>query len=371
VVCAPPGVDSTGANFSDASTTIELMEQTERGDQAWDCADFGEECFAPPCVPDDSFDSFSAGDSFDSFSPSDSFDSFSPGDSFDSFSPGDSFDSFSPGDSFDSFSPGDFFDSFSAGDFFDSFPPDDSFPFFPGRRLLSIGGGWPSHGKGLDAFSPVFAQPSVAASPFTFVNVNKRPSFVGAAISGVVPGERLELDHWAREIHAGIMEDGTPVTAENDQKLSFHVTTDRPLFVVFSEAPTVTPDGNLSFTLLPGVSGVVPIRVVLTDDGGKAHWGVDTSYEYVLTINAVADADAPRLIELTTDGVTLHENAARTYFPGIVMASRGVFADYRKKFSMATSVAAEFAKYFSTPPGIDKNGVLSFQPAPNVFGDVP
>ena len=133
------------------------------------------------------------------------------------------------------------------------------------------------------------------------------------------------------------MEDGTPVTSENDQKLSFRVITDRPAFVVFSEPPTLTADGNLSFTLLPGVTGVVPIRVTLADDGGTADYGVDTSYEYILTMNVVADADAPRLIELTTDGVTVLENADRTYFPGLVMAARGVFADYTKKFTMVST----------------------------------
>ena len=43
VVCAPPLVDnSTWGDFAPTSTNLELMEQTQRGHQAWDCDDFGE-----------------------------------------------------------------------------------------------------------------------------------------------------------------------------------------------------------------------------------------------------------------------------------------------------------------------------------------
>ena len=42
VVCAPPLVsNSTWGDFAPTATTLELMEQTQRGSQAWDCADFG------------------------------------------------------------------------------------------------------------------------------------------------------------------------------------------------------------------------------------------------------------------------------------------------------------------------------------------
>ena len=178
------------------------------------------------------------------------------------------------------------------------------------------------------------------------------------------------LTGWGQEIYAGVMEDGTPVSSEDDQQLTFSVTTNKPVALLFSQAPTITHNGDLSFTLLPGVSGIVPLHVVLLDDGGKDHGGTDTSYEYVLNLEVVADEEAPRYIDLTSVGLTVKENAEKKYFPGLLLTEHGNFADYSKKFTIETSWDPVFDKYFAVSPSFDLNGVLSFQPAPHVFGNV-
>jgi hypothetical protein len=68
------------------------------------------------------------------------------------------------------------------------------------------------------------------------------------------------------------------------------VSNDHP--ALFSVQPAVSPTGTLTYTLVPGTSGVAIVTVRLQDDGGTAHGGVDTSVTQQSTITVQSQPDA-------------------------------------------------------------------------------
>ncbi|MBA4020492.1 MAG: hypothetical protein C0483_25305 [Pirellula sp.] len=73
---------------------------------------------------------------------------------------------------------------------------------------------------------------------------------------------------------------------------------------LFAGAPTIDHEtGDVSFTTAPGQSGVAHLTVVLHDDGGTAHGGVNTSSPRQLTINVVPPSNQP-LVRIRSTGLT-------------------------------------------------------------------
>jgi hypothetical protein len=54
---------------------------------------------------------------------------------------------------------------------------------------------------------------------------------------------------------------------------------------LFAAGPTIDAAGNLTFTPAPNALGLAEIEVVLVDDGGTAHGGIDTSAARTLQVN--------------------------------------------------------------------------------------
>ena len=93
---------------------------------------------------------------------------------------------------------------------------------------------------------------------------------------------------------------------ENAQELTFAVTNiSNPL--LFAVAPAIDKDGILTYTLNANASGQSTMDVGLSDDGGTANGGVDTSADqtFMITVNAVNDA--PTVVSVPSD-VTVIED---------------------------------------------------------------
>jgi len=81
---------------------------------------------------------------------------------------------------------------------------------------------------------------------------------------------------WATSISAG-------ATTEDGQVLTFNISTDNN--ALFSVGPAIDPaTGDLSFTPAADVFGEATVTISLSDDGGIANGGVDTSAEQTFTI---------------------------------------------------------------------------------------
>jgi hypothetical protein len=106
--------------------------------------------------------------------------------------------------------------------------------------------------------------------------VNVAPSFLkGADLIAAAEAGAQTVTGWATAISAG-------PAGEAGQVVNFLVTnTNNGLF---SEQPTVLPDGTLKYTPAPGASGTATLSVKLHDSGGSVGGGEDTSEPQDFTI---------------------------------------------------------------------------------------
>jgi hypothetical protein len=84
---------------------------------------------------------------------------------------------------------------------------------------------------------------------------------------------------------------------ELGQTLTLSVTNDRN--ALFSVQPAIDGSGTLTYTSAPNANGTAIVKVVLTDNGGTANGGVDTTTKY-LTITVTAVNDAPVITDFSS-----------------------------------------------------------------------
>lgn len=119
--------------------------------------------------------------------------------------------------------------------------------------------------------------------------VNDAPSFT-KGIDIVVDEDAGQqfYSNWATAISPGGNEFG--------QVLTFQVTVPTASASLFSVAPSITPEGHLTFTTAPDAnSTAVTVTVTLKDNGGTANGGADTSASQTFTITVNAINDAPHV----------------------------------------------------------------------------
>lgn len=122
----------------------------------------------------------------------------------------------------------------------------------------------------------------------TVIGVNDAPSFTSGGDVAAVEDSGLFNTAWATRISAGPNESGQGVT--------FSVGNDNP--GLFSVAPDIDSTGALTFTPAPDASGSAIVTVSLSDDGGTANLGSDTSLSVTFMITITPVDDPP----VATDG---------------------------------------------------------------------
>jgi YD repeat-containing protein len=124
---------------------------------------------------------------------------------------------------------------------------------------------------------------STATVRVTVTCVNDPPSFVKGPDQVVDEDAGAQtVQNWATTISAG------PAN-ESAQTVSFTVSHDNsPLF---SAPPSLDANGTLTYTPSPNAYGTATVTVQLTDDGGTAHGGNNTSdsQTFFITVNPVDD----------------------------------------------------------------------------------
>jgi hypothetical protein len=135
--------------------------------------------------------------------------------------------------------------------------------------------------------------------------VNDAPSFTAGANQTVAEDSGPHsIPGWASGISTGPAD-------ESDQQLTFEVTNNTNTDL-FATQPSVTADGTLSYALAADKIGSADVTVRLTDNGGIANGGADTSAEQTFTINVTAVNDAPMVSNLQGDGAA-NEGDVKTY----------------------------------------------------------
>jgi hypothetical protein len=192
------------------------------------------------------------------------------------------------------------------------------------------------------------------------IPVNDAPSFTASTPpAGAEDAGAQTASGWISSVSMG------PANESAQQVLGYLVSnvTNPALFAV---APSVSPNGTLSYTPATDANGASAFLVQVRDDGGTANGGIDTSAQqvFVLIVNAVNDAPSfsasnPAATPQNSGSVTLSGWASFT--PGPANESSQQVDSYPVSGISNPTL-------FSSPPSVAANGTLSYTPAPGATG---
>ena len=188
------------------------------------------------------------------------------------------------------------------------------------------------------------------------IPVNDAPSFTTGANAVVEEGAASYDLPFATGIS-----DGDP---EVVQALTFHlVILENP--ALFATQPTVaTTNGNLRFGVAAATTGTAIVRISLSDNGGTANGGVNTTGTQTFTITVNNLNDAP--VFSTGSNVTVNEDSGPYDQPFATGIDDG---DPSTTQVLTFHVVATNSSLFSVQPSIAvSTGNLSFTPASNANG---
>jgi VCBS repeat-containing protein len=208
-------------------------------------------------------------------------------------------------------------------------------------------------------------------SNFTFVvtvnAVNDAPSFTKSGGDQTVNEDAgaQTVNAWATAMSRG------GGTDENGQTLTFVLTNDNT--ALFSAAPAISSStGNLTFTPAANQHGVANLTVKLTDNGGTANGGSDTSgtVSLVITVNSVNDAPVAATKTYTAQSnmkINLRNLLTGATDPNDVAGD----ASWTPTFTVGTvALSTGCSACTVTNVGAANGGSFDFEPAPGVTGTV-
>ena len=231
---------------------------------------------------------------------------------------------------------------------------------------------------------------------FNLNPVNDRPEFLALTRSIEAPedSERLSIPNFASNINAG-----PPNTAFDEvditigQDVSFSVTSlgfpQSQSSQFFSEYPTITPQGTLSFRPAADVFGDFKFRVALTDDGpGNATRGdLISSIPVTITISVQPINDPPVVkpnfdalqfslledgtIDILVDGDALTPGLLDAFLPGPANEAADITPGGNQSISLTNPIPATTAEGGTLEAIRDAGGQLTrfrYRPRPNFTG---
>jgi large repetitive protein len=190
--------------------------------------------------------------------------------------------------------------------------------------------------------------------------VNDAPSYTLTAPPASLEDAGAQLAIIASNLSAGPPD-------EAGQSLSFTlVQTGIDPTMSFAAGPSISPTGQLSYTAAPNAWGTASFELSLSDDGGTANGGVDTSPAQVFQISVTPVNDAPSFTAANPpasdedEGPVAVAGWVTAFDPGPNEAGQGV-AEY-------LVVVTGNPGLFSTAPTVSIAGDLSYASAPDAFG---
>jgi gliding motility-associated-like protein len=190
----------------------------------------------------------------------------------------------------------------------------------------------------------------------TVNSINDTPGFTkGANIVVHEDASAQAIGNWATGISPG------PAN-EASQTLSFSVTNDNNS--LFAIQPGIDASGGLTFMSAANAYGTSTITVRLTDNGGTANGGVNTT-EKTFTITVDAVNDAPSFVKGAN--VMVNEDVTTQNIHGWATAiSSGASNETLQTLTFV--VDNDNTGLFDAQPSVDASGKLTFTPAANKFG---
>ena len=185
--------------------------------------------------------------------------------------------------------------------------------------------------------------------------MNDAPSFTKDANQAVLEDAGAQgVAGWATAISAGPAD-------ESAQTLTFNVTNNNN--DLFSSQPAIASNGTLSYTTAADANGSAIVSVTLSDDGGTANGGVNTSAAQTFTIT-VTPVNDPPVIDGTIPDQTMPDDGSSweldlTQYESDVEDSGT---------ALTWSVSGGNPNLFTAVITDEDNDILSFTPADNVYG---
>lgn len=215
--------------------------------------------------------------------------------------------------------------------------------------VLSDNGG--TANGGIDATTPITLS-------ITVLDVNAAPSFVAGSSPMVNEDAGAQtIVGWATAIDDG--------DAGATQVLTFNITgNSNP--TLFAAGPAVAANGTLTFTPAANANGAASITLTLSDDGGTANGGSDTSAPQTFSIAVAPVNDAP--VFTAGPAQTVNEDAAPQSVAWATGIGPGGGSDEAGQALTFNIVSNSNPGLFSAGPAIAANGTLSYTVAPNVSG---
>ncbi|MDO8389316.1 MAG: tandem-95 repeat protein, partial [Actinomycetota bacterium] len=194
----------------------------------------------------------------------------------------------------------------------------------------------------------------------TVTPVNDAPSFTKGANQTVLEDAGAQtVNPWATGLSAGPAD-------ESSQTLSFSVTgnTNSGLF---SAGPAISPSGVLTYTPAANANGSATITLTVSDNGGTANSGANTSASQDFTITVTPVNDAPSFDTLAGDPATVAEDATVQTVTGFA-TGMGAGPANESAQTLTFVVTNDNNGLFSVQPAVSASGTLTYTPAANQHG---
>ncbi|MGH3079819.1 MAG: beta strand repeat-containing protein [Gaiellaceae bacterium] len=195
---------------------------------------------------------------------------------------------------------------------------------------------------------------STATVGINIAAVNDAPSFSSGGDVSVNEDSGAYSAGWATSISPGPNESG--------QTVSFNVSNDNN--ALFSAQPAVSPTGVLTFTPAANAFGSATVSVFLSDNGGTANGGDDTSGTQQFTITVTGINDAPSFTK-GADQTVAEDAGAQSVTGWATGISPGPNESGQ---TVSFSVSNDNNALFSAQPAVSPSGTLTYTPAANQNG---
>ena len=198
---------------------------------------------------------------------------------------------------------------------------------------------------------------AAATASITVNSVNDEPSFTKGA------DQALDEDAGAQTVTGWATNVSVGPANESAQNATFNATTSND--ALFSALPTVTSGGTLSYTPAADGNGSATVTISVSDDGGTANGGDDTSGSQTFTITVDAVNDTPSFTKGADQ--TLNEDAgAQSVSNWATAISKGPANESAQTLSFTTS--NDNNALFAVQPGVTPTGTLVYTSASNAYG---
>ena len=213
---------------------------------------------------------------------------------------------------------------------------------------------------GSDAFDFHVADPdgdsNTKTISITVDPVNDAPSFSKGPNQTVPENDGTTSVAWATNLSEG-------PSNESSQTLSFNVSNNNTS--LFSTQPDVSSSGVLSFRPAASQSGSATVTVSLTDSGGTANGGDDTSPTQQFTITVTGTNDPPSFTK-GADQTRLEDAGPQSVSGWATGISPGPPDESGQNVTFV--VTNNNTGLFSTDPAVSPSGTLTYTPAANQNG---